>query len=67
VPTARELDDPDPAEQGFHGDSDLPIDERGDRQFPPPSIDRIATTNSLRGWPASSQMPGEWDSGRRAR
>ncbi len=64
MPTAQELDDPDPAEQGFHGDSDLPVDERGDRQFPPPSIDRIATTSSLRGWRASSQMPGERDSDR---
>ena len=64
MPSAEELDDPDPADQGFDGDNDLPVDERGERELPPRFTIVGTTTTSGRGWRASSRMRDEWDSDR---
>jgi hypothetical protein len=60
MPSAEELDDPDPADQGFDGDNDLPVDERGERQLPPRLTIIGTTTSSPRGWRGASQAPDEW-------
>jgi len=64
MPGAEELDDPDPADQGFDGDNDLPVDDRGERELPPRLTIVGTTTSSQRGWRGVTQAPDEWRSDR---
>jgi hypothetical protein len=64
MPSAEGLDDPDPADQGFDGDNDLPVDARGERERPPRLTIVGTTTSSRHGWRTSSQMADEWDNDR---
>jgi hypothetical protein len=41
--SAEGLEDPDPADQGFDGENDVPVDARGERERPP-RLTIIATT-----------------------